>query len=327
MAARANPASYDALTVFSKQMFQLFRMNEGLGYGRAALQQVYRDNLKVVIPFAVRSLPVTWTGVWNVTSCSLGYKNFYLHFVPAVTHRLLPRTTATFRRARNFSVRCLKIPRRWFGQLAHRLITRVVTEALKSTGGKQGAETYGRIGKSLDEIARKTFDSQVNVPEGSSRVRHPLYLHNPHCLKVGNNFSAGPGLRIEAWDSYAGDAFLPEIVIGDGVALNWNVHLGAIDRIEIHDNVLIGSNVVITDHAHGNLTAADCDQPPCLRRLSTKGKVVIEENVWIGENVSILANVTIGKGAVIGANSVVTKNIPAYAVAAGAPAKVIRQLR
>lgn len=58
--------------------------------------------------------------------------------------------------------------------------------------------------------------------------------------------------------------------------------------------------------------------------MVSKGPVIIEDNVWIGDKATILANVTIGKGAVVAANSVVTKDVPAYSVVAGIPAKVIK---
>lgn len=54
--------------------------------------------------------------------------------------------------------------------------------------------------------------------------------------------------------------------------------------------------------------------------------MVIGNNVWIGRNVCIMPGVTIGDGAVIGANAVVTHDIPAYSVAAGVPAKVIKTI-
>ena len=62
------------------------------------------------------------------------------------------------------------------------------------------------------------------------------------------------------------------------------------------------------------------------RPLTSKGAVVIEDNVWLGDNVCVLSGITIGKGAIIGANSVVTHSIPPYSVAAGTPAKVIKQI-
>lgn len=54
--------------------------------------------------------------------------------------------------------------------------------------------------------------------------------------------------------------------------------------------------------------------------------IVIEDDAWIGMNCIILKGVTIGRGAVIGAGSVVTKDIPAWSVAAGNPAKVVKKL-
>lgn len=54
-------------------------------------------------------------------------------------------------------------------------------------------------------------------------------------------------------------------------------------------------------------------------------RVSIGHDTWIGHGVVIMPGVTIGNGAVIGSNSVVTKDVPAYAIAAGAPAKVLRQ--
>ena len=56
------------------------------------------------------------------------------------------------------------------------------------------------------------------------------------------------------------------------------------------------------------------------------GKVRIGDNVWIGGNVVICPGVTIGDNVVIGAGSVVTKDIPAWSVAAGNPCKVIRKI-
>jgi len=55
--------------------------------------------------------------------------------------------------------------------------------------------------------------------------------------------------------------------------------------------------------------------------------IVIEDKVWIGFDVTILKGVTIGEGAVIGAKSVVTKDVPAWTVVAGNPARVVKQLK
>ena len=57
------------------------------------------------------------------------------------------------------------------------------------------------------------------------------------------------------------------------------------------------------------------------------GKIIIHDEVWIGANVTILPGVTIGKCTVIGAGSVVSKNLDAFSVYAGVPAKKIRDIR
>jgi acetyltransferase-like isoleucine patch superfamily enzyme len=53
--------------------------------------------------------------------------------------------------------------------------------------------------------------------------------------------------------------------------------------------------------------------------------VLVEDDVWIGSKATILDGVTLGQGAVIGAGAVVTRSVPAYAIAAGVPARVIGQ--
>ena len=158
-------------------------------------------------------------------------------------------------------------------------------------------------------------------------VEHPVIIHGGRYMTIGNNFHAFSDLRLECINEWYGDHYSPKLIIGNNVTLHYRCHIGCINRIEIGDDVLIGSNVLITDHAHGELKEESKDIPWIKRPLFSKGPVVIESNVWIGENVSILPNVTIGKGSVIGANSVVTHDIPSYCLAAGSPAVVLKQLR
>ncbi len=57
---------------------------------------------------------------------------------------------------------------------------------------------------------------------------------------------------------------------------------------------------------------------------TSKGKIIIGNDVWIGTQCVILSGVTIGDGAIIAANSVVTSDIPPYAIAVGSPARVVK---
>lgn len=148
-------------------------------------------------------------------------------------------------------------------------------------------------------------------------------IQNPQYITIGEGFKAMYNLRIEAWDEYKGQRFSPEISIGNNVILNSDVHIGAIRKIVIHDNVLIASRVFISDHFHGDTTIESLKLPPAERPLVSKGPVIIGKNVWIGEGASILPGITIGEGSIIGANAVVTKSFPAYSIIAGVPARKI----
>lgn len=144
------------------------------------------------------------------------------------------------------------------------------------------------------------------------------------CVTIGNNFSSGDGLWLAAHKKYRNFNYDPCIQIGNNVHFSRYCHVGAINKIVIEDNVLIGSNVLINDHAHGEsvLSETPREQMP----LFSKGPIVIKKNVWLCDNVCVLPNVTIGENSIIGANSVVTKDIPANCVAVGNPAKVIKEL-
>jgi acetyltransferase-like isoleucine patch superfamily enzyme len=78
--------------------------------------------------------------------------------------------------------------------------------------------------------------------------------------------------------------------------------------------------------------ATDSDSHPVEAQKRLAGEpgtaipVRIEDNVWLGMNVVVLRGVTIGRNSVISANSVVTRSIPANVIAAGHPARVVRQV-
>lgn len=147
-------------------------------------------------------------------------------------------------------------------------------------------------------------------------------------ITIDTKFGVGNHFWIAAIDRYQGVRYHPEILIGQNVSFGDFCHIAAINKIEIGNNVLIGSKVHITDHSHGNYTiGALADSPdsiPLFRKLFSSGEVKIGNNVWIGDGVVILPNVMVGDGVVIGANSVVSRNVPPNTIVAGAPARVIK---
>jgi galactoside O-acetyltransferase len=72
---------------------------------------------------------------------------------------------------------------------------------------------------------------------------------------------------------------------------------------------------------------AETGRPMREQPLTSKGDIVLADDVWLGVNVAVMDGVTIGQGAIIGAGAVVTKDIPPYTIAGGVPARVLRARR
>lgn len=119
----------------------------------------------------------------------------------------------------------------------------------------------------------------------------------------------------------------PEMIIGDNVSLGEYSHITCARKVVIGDGVLTGRFVLITDNAHGNSSFEETEISPLDRQVYSKGAVVVEKNVWIGDKATVLPGVSIGEEAIIAANAVVTKDVPAYTVVAGCPAKAIKRIK
>src|SRR5690606_2439863 len=109
------------------------------------------------------------------------------------------------------------------------------------------------------------------------------------------------------------------IRIGEGCGLTGTV-IVASERIEIGARVLIGANSTITDTDFQPLAAA---ARAVDINAGSSAPVVIEDDAFIGMQAIILKGVHIGRGSVVGAGSVVTRDVPAFAIVAGNPARVV----
>jgi lipopolysaccharide O-acetyltransferase len=149
---------------------------------------------------------------------------------------------------------------------------------------------------------------------------------------IGTAFiHAGPRCSVGrfAWIEIVVDADAPppRLELGARFSASERLHIACSNRIVLGIDCLLGSGVHITDHNHGNYKGAAQSHPdvaPIVRPIVSGGPVVIGDRVWIGDNCVIIGSVKIGEGAVIAANSVVTTDVPARAIVAGAPARVIK---
>ena len=135
-------------------------------------------------------------------------------------------------------------------------------------------------------------------------------------LEVGEGTLFEPGVWITCPDE-------AKIRIGDGCFLNRNVMVAAMDLVEIGDHCMFANGCFVTDAAH---RFDDAEKPVTWQGFTSKGPTRIGDNCWFGANCVVTSGVTIGERCVIGANSVVTKDLPPRTIAAGAPAKVIREI-
>ncbi|QAY63965.1 acyltransferase [Xylanimonas allomyrinae] len=151
-----------------------------------------------------------------------------------------------------------------------------------------------------------------------SRILLPFRVGNPHRIAIGAGALIGAG----SWLIVPARGDDVALTLGDRVRMN-TTSISAVESVVIEDGVAMARGVYVSDHAHGfdDPDAFIRDQP-----LTRVAPVRIGRGAWLGQNVVVLPGVTIGAGAVVGANSVVRADVPARTVAAGTPARVLREL-
>lgn len=150
------------------------------------------------------------------------------------------------------------------------------------------------------------------------------HLNGLECVRVGDQTEIDKNVCLTAWKHHGTFQYAPRIVIGNNCHIGAGAHITSVNGITIGDNLLTGTNILITDNAHGASERGLLDVHPEHRPLFSKGKVEIGHNVWLGNNVCILPGVTVGNGVIVAANSVVTKSVPDYVVVAGTPARIVK---
>lgn len=168
------------------------------------------------------------------------------------------------------------------------------------------------------------FYGQLYYNVKIKRLGKGSYIESP--LRIyGRDISIGRGTQIQykTWLEARPltGAEKAELIIGDGCAIGHFNEIYSTKSIVIEDKVLTADRVYISDNLHGyeNPSRPVIDQP--VRQVGT---VRIGEGSWLGTGVCVMG-ASIGKHCVIGANAVVTKDIPDYSVAVGAPARIVKR--
>ena len=150
-------------------------------------------------------------------------------------------------------------------------------------------------------------------------------VHGAKCISIADGSFFDDFFYLTAWPELTEKN--PVLKIGADCSFGSFNHITCTNEIFIGNGVLTGKWVTISDNNHGDTSLESLKNIPSHRKMLSKGPVVIEDNVWIGDKATILSGVKIGKGAVVAANAVVTKDVPAFCVVAGSPAKIIVENR
>jgi acetyltransferase-like isoleucine patch superfamily enzyme len=110
------------------------------------------------------------------------------------------------------------------------------------------------------------------------------------------------------------------LVIGNDVGIAQNCFIQVRGKVTIGSHVMFGPNVSIFSENHGFI---DLDIP-MISQPTTRGEVIIEDDVWLGTRSIILSGIRIGKGSIIAAGALVNRDIPPYSIVAGIPGKVVK---
>ena len=143
------------------------------------------------------------------------------------------------------------------------------------------------------------------------KIHHPELINLFGC-KIGDDVTIGAFVEIKK-----------DVTIGNKVKIQAGVFIP--DGVIIEDEVFIGPHVCFTNDLYPRATDLKGNL-----KTDDDWKIVptfVKKYASIGANATILCGVTIGEGSLVGAGSVVLKNVPAWSVVAGNPAKVVSKVK
>lgn len=163
------------------------------------------------------------------------------------------------------------------------------------------------------------FRSRCSSVGARLQISQMPEIYGPVVLYLGDDVHISGKLRVRGGRVYD----QPELRLGHRVFLGHNVTFSVAQRIEVEDDVLIAGGCYITDNS-GHPKDAERRAAGETSDLQAVRPIRICRKAWLGRGCIILPGVTIGEGAIVGAGSVVTKDVPAFGVCAGNPARLVQ---
>jgi acetyltransferase-like isoleucine patch superfamily enzyme len=153
-----------------------------------------------------------------------------------------------------------------------------------------------------------------------SIIFKPMMISNPRFMRIGKYLECRPGLRLEA--VVVDPKYPPELIIGDNVNIEQNVHIVVLGKVVIGNNVSITARGCILGGTHPFFDVKS-DVKIGARLGGEQSLTVIGDGCFLGVGAVIANNAKLGAGVVVGSNAVVRKSFPAHVVLEGNPARAI----
>ncbi|HIG42879.1 MAG: acyltransferase [bacterium] len=154
-----------------------------------------------------------------------------------------------------------------------------------------------------------------------SNMMKPWFIdvHGAH-ITIGNNIHVvtAPDRRVSL-STWHFEDYQGHIAIGDHCLICPGVRMDSGSSITIGDNCMFAAGSYITDADWHDLYDRT-------KSVGVTKPVILSDNVWIGDGAIVCKGITIGENSIVGAGAVVTSDVPANSVAAGNPARIVKQL-
>lgn len=183
----------------------------------------------------------------------------------------------------------------------------------------------------LRRLRRTGLPALAAFGEGS-RIGWPRTITQPDRVRIGRDVVLGDFTWLAVATARAAQVtqdadavpeqdFDPQLVIGDRTRFGRNLTIACLGHITIGADVWGGDRILLGDTYHDY---RDPDRPIAAQPMAPPRAITVGDGAWLGTGTIVNPGVRIGAGAVVGAGSVVTKDVPACAVVAGSPARLLR---